>query len=134
MLTRSFRRKIGPAEPELEGIRPLNNAFSRVLSYRLYRLYNRDPDYSYDAAADISGKVKRIKNSLHCPLFSGQEPLAVLHFLNNFATACDETGKSEGIAPHLMKHPLQSPSRDMFSAYYQAGLDGGQPGRDSISS
>ena len=131
---RPFHRELGPEEPGLEEIRPLNNAFSRVLSYRLYRLSNRNPDYSYDAAADISERVKRIKNSLHCPLFSGQEPLAVLQFLKNFTTACDETGTSEGIALHLMKHLLQSPARDMFSAYYQVGLDGGQPGLDSISS
>ena len=131
---RIYRRNLGPTEPHLQEAKPLNDSFKKVLSYRLYRLANLDPGFDYDLAADVNERVKRIKNTLHCEMFTGKNSLAILQFLKNFSTACDETGTSEGVALHLFRHFLLPPARDMFMAYYQVGLEGSQPGRDSISS
>ena len=83
-------------------------------------------------AADVNECIKRIKNELHCKIFTGKNLLAILQFLKNFSTACDETGTSEGVTLHLFG-VLPPSVRNVFMEYYQVGLEGSQPGRNSVS-
>ena len=73
-----------------------------------------------------------IRRHMSSDKFSGKDPLAVLQFLKNFSSACNETRTSEGMALHLLKHFLASPARELFKVYHQVFLRGAEPGRDYI--
>ena len=108
--------------------------FQHVISYRAYRLRNRDNNYDATIADKIADMAKRLKPSMQCPNFSGEDEIAVLGFLKNYKRACDDTGTSEGAALPLLRYFLAGGALSSFNKYVGPGLRNSTPGVDCIRS
>ena len=56
---------IGPAHPGLVEIQPLNELFTRALSYRTYRLRNTDRAFNRAIASELANTAKMVRHSMH---------------------------------------------------------------------
>jgi hypothetical protein len=101
----------------LTELNPLNENFSRVLSYRSYRLENTSHKYNARVSAKITSLYKKMKHSFGDTLFNGDDPIAVFQFLSSFKTACDHNAVSEGAAFYLFQYFLSGQAKQEFRAY-----------------
>ena len=124
----------GPPQTGLEERQPLNIMFRQAVSYRTYRLRRRDRRYDASIADKIGDLAKRLKPSMQCPNFSGEDEIAVLGFLKNYKRACDDTGTTEGMALPLLRYFLTGEALSTFLSYIGPGLRNSQPGVDCIKS
>ena len=108
--------------------------FQHVISYRAYRLRNRDNRYDATIADKVADMAKRLRPSMQCPNFSGEDEIAVLGFLKNYKRACDDTGTSEGAALPLLRYFLAGGALSSFNRYVGPGLRNSTPGVDCIRS
>jgi len=122
--------------PGLVEIRPLNERFTKALSYRTYRLRNQDNRYDDEVAQRLSRTARQLRHVMTVPLFTGEDPIAVLAFLKNFKFACDETGVAEGAALPLMKYFMAGEARETMLSYVGrgTGFADARPGIDIINS
>lgn len=122
--------------PGLEEIKPLNERFTKALSYRTYRLRKRDERYDDEVAQRLAKTARQLKHVMTVPLFTGEDPIAVLAFLKNFKFACDETGVAEGAALPLMKYFMAGEARETMLSYVGrgTGFADARPGIDIIYS
>ena len=124
----------GPACPSLPERKTRRSEFEHVISYRTYRLRNRDTRYNATVADKMADLAKRLKPSMQCPNFSGEDEIAILGFLKNYKTACDDTGTSEGAALPLLRYFLSGGALSSFNSYIGQGLRNATPGVDCIRS
>lgn len=122
--------------PGLIELKPLNERFTKVLSYRTYRLRKRDSRYDDEVAQGLSKTARQLKHVMTVPIFTGEDPIAVLAFLKNFKFACDETGVAEGAALPLMKYFMGGEARETMLSYVGrgTGFEDARPGVDVIYS
>ena len=122
--------------PGLKVIRPLNDHFTRALSYKTYRLRKKDNSYNDEIAQGLSKTARKLKHVMTVPLFDGVDSIAVLAFLKNYKFACDETGVSEGAALPLMKYFMAGEAKDTMLSYVGrgTGFADTEPGVDAINS
>jgi len=76
----SYREQQGPEFPGLKEIRPINEIFKRALSYKTYRLRNRDDKYDGEVAQQLTKICRRAKHAMSGEEFTGQDEIAVLAF------------------------------------------------------
>ena len=132
----AYQEPTGPVYPGLEEIRPLNELFTRALSYRTYRLADVNHAYDSNVAKTLSKTSKRLQHAMNVPKFNGEEAIAILAFLKNFKYACDETDVAEGAALPLMKYFMSGEAKATMLSYIGrgTGFADTQPGVDAINS
>jgi len=132
--TSVYRDAPGPDYPGLKEIHPINDLFKRALSYKTYRLRNRDAKYDGEVAQQLTKICRRMKHAMPGEEFTGDDEIAVLAFLKKFKYACDETGVAEGAALPLMKYFMGGEAKATMLTYIGLNDIGAQPGVDSINS
>jgi hypothetical protein len=109
-------RAQGPPVSGLNEIIPSRSAYRRLLSYRTYRLVNRNQRYDPSVTAKLASYAKRMKHSLE-EKFDGSEPIAVLDFLRSFKESADHNQVGEGAAARLMPYFLKGSAKEEYRSY-----------------
>jgi hypothetical protein len=109
-------RAQGPPVPGLNEIIPSRSAYRQVLSYRTYRLVNKNQRYEPSVTAKLASYAKRIKHSLE-ETFDGNKPIAVLDFLRSFKESADHNQVGEGAATRLMPYFLKGAAKEEYRSY-----------------
>ncbi len=91
----------------LQEIEPPRDEFSRVVSYRFYRLNHQSTRYAAEDARIVSRQVRAMRHSFHTTHFDGSDPIMVLSFFKSFRDAANNDGVSEGSAPRILPYFLQ---------------------------
>jgi len=129
----SYRDRQGPDFPGLKEIRPINELFKRALSYKTYRLRDRNANYDGQVAQQLTKTCRRMKHAMPGEEFTGEDEIAVLAFLKKYKYACDETGVAEGAALPLLKYFMGGEAKATMLTYIGLNDEGAQPGVDSIN-
>ena len=109
-------RAQGPPVSGLDEIIPSRSAYRWLLSYRTYRLVNRNQRYDPSVTAKLASYAKRMKHSLE-EKFDGNEPIAVLDFLRSFKESADHNQVGEGAAARLMPYFLKGAAKEEYRSY-----------------
>jgi hypothetical protein len=96
----------------LKNMRINNPELKEVLSYETYRLVDQTQTVSIKIRKELAKIAGRMK--AHIPddqKFTGNDPVAVIRFLEEFKSACDDNGLSEGAALYLFQYFLLDPAK-----------------------
>ena len=106
-------------ETDLEALEPLNDLFTKAVDYRTYRLENRNAAYTSSVAQKITKQHKRLSFQMGDTTFSGDDPIAIIDFLQRFKIACDQNGFSEGAAMWLFQFYLKGQAATLLHSRMQ---------------
>ncbi len=112
--------EMGPFDLHLTERVPRDRVFKGALSYSTYRLKNVDQSFLPRHANGFGDYQKRLKVTLHAPLFNAEEEIAVLNFLTQYKRACDNTGISEGIPLRLFRFNQKGVPLAYFETYHNS--------------
>ena len=101
--------------PGLEELRPMNARFTKVLSYKLYRLRNTNWN-GKKTEKRFNTMFKTVSNRMEPLKFTCSDPMAILTFLSAFRTEADEVDMSEATAVSMIQKFLGEPCRSMFQS------------------
>jgi len=123
-----FARRVGPKEPGLREIRPTNRKFSKLVSYRTYRLEitsHRDGAWRRGRGYEPSlGRKKRNQAYMteHLPFrFAGKDPITILEFLSLFVEYADGIGLDEEDAYQILPHAIVGKASNHLNAGKRLG-------------
>ena len=108
---KSRRRALRKTLTELN---PSNRMFAKVLSYKNYRLYKRNPSESGRVRRKVSSWTKRMATTVG--KFNGSDPISVIQFLAKFKVAADNNGIPEGGAKLVLRNFLSGRAAEAFDA------------------
>ena len=94
---------MGPYEEGLTELQPADGRFTRVMSYRRYRLLNRASQRGPDVSRNLGIWVRRLSHVMNRNKFDGSRPVAILNFLSAYKNALDAEYIPE-VAGLLMMH------------------------------
>jgi hypothetical protein len=114
-LNRDVDQLKGPAVPGLREIVPSRSDYRTLVSYRTYRLVDRNQKYDPTVTAKLAIFVKRLKHAIE-DKFGGEEPIEVLQFLRTFKEAADHNRVSEGAAARLIPYFLKGIAKEGYRA------------------
>lgn len=103
----------------LAELNPSNSRFKRVLSYKTYRLQNRDQREGSQVCKRVASWTKRMGTSIPTK-FNGSDPISVLKFLAQFKKAADQNSISEGGARLVLPSFLAGKAALAYGASLQA--------------
>lgn len=106
---RSSRRK------SLTEFKPLNELFRKAVSYKTYRLKNRDGQVNMDTVR-IDKLHRKLKVQMGSFTFDGSDPISVLGFLERFKTACNHNHVHEDAAIWLFQFFLEGQAQAMLQS------------------
>lgn len=108
---RRLRRRLRKTLTELN---PSNQRFRKVLSYKNYRLLNRNPSEKGKIRRRVASWTKRMSTSVR--KFDGTDPISVLQFLAKFKRAADNNAIPEGGAKLVLRNFLEGRVAYAFEA------------------
>ena len=91
---------------------PRSSALKEALSYRSYRLWDTTQTVSEKIRSKLANLAKRMKS--HIPddqRFTGDDPVSVISFLEDFKVGCNHNCIPEGAAKHLFQYFLLGVAR-----------------------
>ena len=94
---------MGPYEEGLNELQPADGRFTRVMSYRRYRLLNRTSQRGPDVSRNLGIWVRRLSHVMNRNKFDVPRPVAILNFLSAYKNALDAEYIPE-VAGLLMMH------------------------------
>jgi hypothetical protein len=103
------------AVPGLREIVPSRSDYRTLVSYRTYRLVDRNRKYDPPVTAKLAILVKRLKHAIEGK-FGGEEPIKVLQFLRTFKESADHNRNSEGAAARLIPYFLKGIAKEGYRA------------------
>ena len=98
----------------LTELNPSNRRFARVLSYKNYRLHDRNSSERGKIRRRVASWTKRMTTSVG--KFSGADPISVLQFLAKFKIAADNNGIPEGGAKLVLRNFLTGRAAEAYDA------------------
>lgn len=120
-----FSREKGPRYPGLATIKPSDETFDRLLSYRYYRLMRLDATRTSRETLDVKKHLKSLELSLKEHMFSGKDPVTVLNFLTRFVEEADTIGMTEAQALVALPKFMMEPAESQFRASRNGARSGG---------
>jgi hypothetical protein len=104
--------------PGLKETKVKRKVFREVLSYRTYRLKNKEQEYSDKVSGRLHSYYKKVQiNIRETRKFDGGDPPAILRFLTSFKTGCDQNRISEGAAMRLVQYFLEGEAETSYQVF-----------------
>jgi hypothetical protein len=120
----SKRRYKGKSVPVLEDVIPARSDYKTLVSYRTYRLVNRNDRYDAAVTGKLSTYLKRLEHAIPPDdRFSCDDPIDILGFLRTFKESADHNEVGEGAATRLIPYFLTETAKEG----YRTQLDEVQP-------
>ena len=117
-------RWLGPPELGLTELTPADDRFTQAVSYRRYRLHNRDSRVSSNLTRNLGTWARRLRHTMDRNRFSGRRPVAILNFLSSYKKALDGEDIPEAGGLLLMSNWLEGEALTTFEAMINdAGVD-----------
>ena len=99
----------------LTEFKPLNELFRKAVSYKTYRLRNRNGSVDMDTIR-IDKLHRKLKVQMGSNTFDGSDPISVLGFLERFKTACNHNFVHEDAAIWLFQFFLEGQAHAMLQS------------------
>jgi len=110
------KRRKGPKHPGLSELKPTNELYRQVCSYRSYRLTDTSTRRSSRGTGKVRDYIKRMEIRLAQHHFSGSDPIGVLDFLSRFTREAEIQEMSEAQALLSLPHFLSGFARSQYEA------------------
>ena len=123
----------GPRHEGLKELRPSNPLYTKLVSYRHYRLKFTDQERTGRETGKVKDHVRRLELTLRDEAFDGSDPVRVLPFLSAFVAEADvmEMTEAQAISPCPMllraPHGSTSPPLKAFHRLPEESLVGRRP-------
>jgi hypothetical protein len=92
--------------------------FLTVLSFKSYRLMNKSQIYNSKWAGKIGSFKRKVSSDIPDEnKFGGEDPIAILRFLQDYREACNHNAMNEGCALHLLSSFLKGSARDGLNGF-----------------
>eukprot|EP00171_Calliarthron_tuberculosum_P022920 IDg22920t1 len=110
-----------PGTARIAEIIPSDPRFSDLVSWRRYRLNDRNSDTRPDISQNVGLWTHRLMSVMDKHMFNGKKPVACLRFLTAYKRALDEEGISEGSGLRIWPSFLKDSAYDTFTQMLEDG-------------
>ena len=105
------QRRKGPSHPGLASLRPSNQRYDRLMSYRYYRLNKTSHTRNHAITHQLHKLLKNVNLSFKESKFTGKDPILIFDFLARMVEECDTLNMSEAQAFMTLPHFLSDTAR-----------------------
>ena len=105
-----------PRHEVLKELRPSNPLYTKLVSYRHYRLKFTDQERTGRETGKVKDHVRRLELTLRDEAFDGSDPVRVLPFLSAFVAEADVMEMTEAQAYIALPYVIKGTARQHFTA------------------